>query len=67
MTVRRSDMDTCRVHGGSLRSYEAQVPQAIASAFREGKLGVMDYYQMQNIQADTGMRSSISESAKKGQ
>ena len=38
---------------------EAEVPKAMAQAFREGNLGVMDYYQMQNIQADTGMRHSI--------
>ena len=36
------------------------VPLAIADAFRQGKLGVMDYYRMQNIQADTDMRQSIS-------
>jgi len=39
---------------------EAQVPQAIAEAFRSGNLGIMDYYKMQNIQADTDMRESIS-------
>ncbi|WP_164112839.1 MULTISPECIES: flotillin-like protein FloA [Sphingobacterium] len=39
---------------------EAQVPLAMAEAFRSGNLGVMDYYKMQNIQADTDMRSSIS-------
>jgi uncharacterized protein YqfA (UPF0365 family) len=39
---------------------EAQVPQAIAESFRNGNLGVMDYYRMQNIQADTDMRESIS-------
>lgn len=38
---------------------EATVPQALASALREGKLGVMDYYQMSNIVADTQMRSNI--------
>ncbi|UCH63022.1 MAG: flotillin-like protein FloA [Fidelibacterota bacterium] len=38
---------------------EAEVPKAMAQAFREGNLGVMDYYQMQNVQADTGMRRSI--------
>src|SRR5471030_1920031 len=38
---------------------QAQVPLAMAEAFRAGKLGVMDYYRMQNIQADTDMRSSI--------
>lgn len=39
---------------------EAQVPLAIAEAFRSGNLGIMDYYKMQNIQADTEMRESIS-------
>ncbi|MDX1428958.1 MAG: flotillin-like protein FloA [Rhodothermales bacterium] len=38
---------------------EAEVPKAIADAFRDGKLGVMDYYQIRNIQADTGMREAI--------
>lgn len=38
---------------------EAQVPQAIAEAFRQGNLGIMDYYKIKNIQADTGMRDSI--------
>ena len=39
---------------------EAEVPRALAQALREGKLGVMDYYNMQNIYADTQMRDSIS-------
>jgi uncharacterized protein YqfA (UPF0365 family) len=39
---------------------EAQVPLAIAQALREGNLGVMDYYNMKNLLADTDMRSSIS-------
>jgi len=38
---------------------QAQVPLAMAEAFRSGRLGVMDYYKMENIQADTSMRSSI--------
>ena len=38
---------------------EAQVPLAMAEAFRSGNLGVMDYFRMKNIQADTGMRESI--------
>ena len=38
---------------------EAEVPKAMAEALRNGKLGVMDYYQMQNVQADTSMRESI--------
>lgn len=41
---------------------QAQVPLAIAEALRKGKLGVMDFYRMQNIMADTAMRESISES-----
>ena len=38
---------------------EAEVPKAFAAALREGKLGVMDYYRLQNIKADTHMRDSI--------
>lgn len=38
---------------------EAEVPKGIAQAFREGKLGVMDYYSLRNIQADTTMREKI--------
>ncbi|HHT45848.1 MAG TPA: UPF0365 family protein, partial [Firmicutes bacterium] len=43
---------------------EAEVPEAMAQALREGKLGVMDYYNMQNILADTQMRDSISKYGK---
>lgn len=39
---------------------EAEIPKAIAYAFKNGNLGVMDYYKFQNIQADTKMRDSIS-------
>ncbi len=38
---------------------EAEVPKAMAESFRSGNLGIMDYYRMKNIQADTGMRDSI--------
>lgn len=38
---------------------EAEVPQSIAAAFRSGKLGLMDYYELNNVQADTKMRSAI--------
>jgi uncharacterized protein YqfA (UPF0365 family) len=44
---------------------ESEVPLALAEAFKSGKLGVMDYYNMQNVQADTSMRGAISESAKR--
>jgi uncharacterized protein YqfA (UPF0365 family) len=40
---------------------EAQVPLAIADAFKKGNLGIMDYYRLKNIQADTTMRESIAE------
>ena len=40
---------------------EAQVPLAMAEALRAGKLGVMDYYNLKNVQADTAMRESISQ------
>ena len=40
---------------------EAEIPMAIAEAFRNGQLGVMDYYKMENIKADTVMREAISE------
>jgi len=38
---------------------EAEVPKAMADAFRSGNMGIMDYYRMKNIQADTSMRNSI--------
>jgi uncharacterized protein YqfA (UPF0365 family) len=38
---------------------QAEVPLAMAEAFRKGNLGVMDYFKMENVQADTGMRKSI--------
>jgi len=46
---------------------EAQIPMAMAEAFRAGHLGIMDYYRMQNVQADSKMRQSIAgEDAGKG-
>jgi uncharacterized protein YqfA (UPF0365 family) len=44
---------------------EAEVPKALAEAFRNGNLGVMDYFKFQNIQADTDMRASIAGTGKK--
>ena len=38
---------------------EAEVPKAMAEAFRNGNLGIMDYYRMKNIEADTSMRENI--------
>ena len=43
---------------------EVQIPLAMAEAFKQGNLGIMDYYKMMNIKSDTEMRGSISKSAK---
>ena len=43
---------------------EAEIPLAIAEAFRNGNLGIMDYYKLQNIQADTKMREGIVKTGK---
>lgn len=45
---------------------EVQVPLAMADAFRSGNLGIMDYYRMKNIDADTSMRDSIAKSGPEG-
>lgn len=46
---------------------EAEVPRALAQALREGKLGILDYYNLKNIQADTDMRDSIAKLSGKDQ
>ena len=46
-----------------VKEAEAEVPRAIAESFRSGNLGIMDYYRMRNIQSDTDMRQSISDSS----
>jgi uncharacterized protein YqfA (UPF0365 family) len=46
---------------------EAQIPLAMSDAFKKGNLGIMDYYKMKNIMADTSMRESISGTSGKGQ
>ena len=38
---------------------EAEIPKAMAQALREGNLGIMDYYNMKNVQADTEMRRTL--------
>jgi uncharacterized protein YqfA (UPF0365 family) len=43
---------------------EAEIPRAIAEAFRSGNMGIMDYYRLRNIQADTQMRESIGDEGK---
>ncbi len=51
-----AEMEKNRAH---LVEAEAEVPKAIAEAFRTGKLGIFDYYKLKNVQADTDMRVSI--------
>lgn len=61
MAVAQEQENKAEVQGmrAKVIAAEAEVPQAIAAAFREGKLGVMDYYNMQNVISDTRMRDSI--------
>ena len=61
MAVAQEQENVARVQEMRARVVEAevQVPLAIADAFRQGNFGVMDYYNLRNIQADTGMRDSI--------
>lgn len=51
-----ADIESSRAH---LVAAEAEVPKAIAEAFGSGKLGVMDYYKLRNVQSDTEMRNAI--------
>ena len=46
---------------------EAEIPKAIAEAFRSGNLGIMDYYRLKNVMADTDMRDSISKMGQPGE
>ena len=45
---------------------EAEIPQAIAQSFRDGHLGIMDYYRLRNLQADTDMRKSLGDQGRPG-
>lgn len=61
MAVAMEQENLAKVQDMRAKLIEAQslVPQAMAEAFRSGKLGIMDYWRIQNMQADTEMRSSI--------
>lgn len=61
MAVAQEQENIAAVQGMRARviEAEAEVPRAIAAAFRDGKLGVMDYYNMQNVISDTEMRQAI--------
>jgi uncharacterized protein YqfA (UPF0365 family) len=66
MAVAQEQEMKARVHEmrAKVIEAEAQVPLAMAQAFRDGNLGVMDYYNMKNVVADTDMRDSISQNVK---
>lgn len=68
MAVAAEQEMTARVQENHAKVVEAesQVPLAIAEAFRNGKLGVMDYYNYKNLMADTNMRESISKASVPG-
>ncbi len=72
MAVAQEQENRAEVQGMRARviEAEAEVPRAMAAALREGKLGVLDYYNMQNVISDTQMRTAISRGAepeKKGE
>ncbi len=64
MAVAQEQEMRARVHEmrAKVVEAEAEVPLAMSQAFRDGNLGVMDYYNMKNVASDTGMRDSISRS-----
>ncbi len=69
MAVAEEQENKAKVKDMEAKLIEAKsaVPHAIAGAFKEGKLGIMDYYRFQNIQADTDMRTSIAKPEEEGQ
>ncbi|CCB91729.1 UPF0365 protein pc1737 [Waddlia chondrophila 2032/99] len=69
MAVAEEQENKAKVKDMEAKLIEAKsaVPHAIAEAFKEGNLGIMDYYRFQNIQADTEMRTSIAKPEEEGQ
>ena len=65
LSIDIADVDVGRNVGAQLQmdQAEAEVPKAMATALREGKMGVMDYYNMKNTVADTEMRESIAKAS----
>ncbi len=65
MAVAAEQEQTAKIEDSKalLVAAEAEVPRAMAEAFNSGKLGIMDYYKMRNVQADTDMRRSIAASS----
>ena len=65
LSIDIADVDVGRNVGAQLQmdQAEAEVPKAMAAALREGKIGVMDYYQLKNLEADTDMREGIAKAS----
>ena len=61
MAIAQEQENKAEVQGMRARvvEAEAEVPKAMAEAFRNGNLGIMDYYRMKNMMADTDMREAI--------
>ena len=55
----QENIATIEENRAKLVEAEAEVPKAMAEAFRTGQLGILDYYKLQNVQADTDMRGAI--------
>jgi uncharacterized protein YqfA (UPF0365 family) len=68
MAVAHEQENIAAIEGSraSLVDAEAEVPKAMADAFRSGRLGILDYYKLRNVQADTEMRRSIAASGTAG-
>jgi uncharacterized protein YqfA (UPF0365 family) len=68
MAVAHEQENIAAIEGSraTLVEAEAEIPKAMAEAFRGGQLGIMDYYKLRNVQADTDMRRSIASSSPVG-
>ena len=62
----QENIATIEENRAKLVAAEAEVPKAIAEAFRNGRLGILDYYKIQNVQADTDMRGAIASASMPG-
>ncbi|MCK5198470.1 MAG: flotillin-like FloA family protein, partial [Spirochaetales bacterium] len=60
IALQQENVATERENRAKVVLAEVEIPKAIAEAFKSGNLGVMDYYNLRNIQADTTMRKNIS-------
>lgn len=64
VATEQENIATIEQNRARLVEAQAEVPKAMAEAFQSGRLGILDYYKLQNVQADTDMRESIADSGK---